>query len=144
MAELKFKRVIIKLSGEALAGETGMGIDHAKLGAVVDQIVEVKKLGAEVGIVIGGGNFWRGRQADSEMNRSTADHMGMLATVINALAIQDALERKGMEVLISPPIRAPRSVRLKSAQTHCFSQRMSTAFTTATPRPIPMRSNSIR
>lgn len=116
------------------------------------------------------------------MNRSTADHMGMLATVINALAIQDALERKGMEVrvqtaltitkvaepyilrkamrhlekaelsfslavraiLISPPIRAPRSVRLKSAQTHCFSQRMSTAFTTATPRPIPMRSNSIR
>ncbi len=100
MAELKFKRVIIKLSGEALAGETGMGIDHAKLGAVVDQIVEVKKLGAEVGIVIGGGNFWRGRQADSEMNRSTADHMGMLATVINALAIQDALERKGMEVRV--------------------------------------------
>ncbi len=100
MAELKFKRVIIKLSGEALAGETGMGIDHAKLGAVVDQIAEVKKLGAEVGIVIGGGNFWRGRQADSEMNRSTADHMGMLATVINALAIQDALERKGMEVRV--------------------------------------------
>lgn len=100
MAALKFKRVIIKLSGEALAGETGMGIDHAKLGAVVDQIVEVKKLGAEVGIVIGGGNFWRGRQADSEMNRSTADHMGMLATVINALAIQDALERKGMEVRV--------------------------------------------
>ncbi|MFR5832846.1 MAG: UMP kinase [Acutalibacteraceae bacterium] len=100
MAEFKFKRVIIKLSGEALAGETGMGIDHAKLGAVVDQIVEVKKLGAEVGIVIGGGNFWRGRQADSEMNRSTADHMGMLATVINALAIQDALERKGMEVRV--------------------------------------------
>lgn len=100
MSELKFKRVIIKLSGEALAGDNGTGIDHAKLGAVVDQIIEVKKLGAEVGIVIGGGNFWRGRQADAEMNRSTADHMGMLATVINALAIQDSLERRGAEVRV--------------------------------------------
>lgn len=100
MSELKFKRVIIKLSGEALAGDNGTGIDHAKLGAVVDQIIEVKKLGAEVGIVIGGGNFWRGRQADADMNRSTADHMGMLATVINALAIQDSLERRGAEVRV--------------------------------------------
>ncbi len=98
--KLKYKRVIIKLSGEALAGENGTGISHTKLDAVVEQIVEVAKLGAEIGIVIGGGNFWRGRQADSEMNRSTADHMGMLATVINALAIQDALERKGVPVRV--------------------------------------------
>ena len=98
--KLKYKRVIIKLSGEALAGENGTGISHVKLDAVVNQIVEVAKLGAEIGIVIGGGNFWRGRQADSEMNRSTADHMGMLATVINALAIQDALERKGVPVRV--------------------------------------------
>lgn len=100
MAELRFKRVVIKLSGEALACENGAGIDHAKLSRVCDQIVEVKNLGAQVGIVIGGGNFWRGRQADSEMNRSTADHMGMLATVINALALQDCIERKGAEVRV--------------------------------------------
>lgn len=100
MADLKFKRVIIKLSGEALATDNGMGIDMNKLGAVVDEIIEVKKLGAEIGIVIGGGNFWRGRQADSEMNKTTADHMGMLATVINALAIQDQIERRGVPVRV--------------------------------------------
>ncbi len=100
MGKLKYRRVIIKLSGEALACDNGNGIDHAKLTAVAEQIVEVQKLGAEVGIVIGGGNFWRGRQADSQMNRTTADHMGMLATVINALAIQDQLERLGVEVRV--------------------------------------------
>ncbi len=100
MGKLKYRRVVIKLSGEALACDNGNGIDHAKLTAVAEQIVEVQKLGAEVGIVIGGGNFWRGRQADSQMNRTTADHMGMLATVINALAIQDQLERLGVEVRV--------------------------------------------
>ena len=96
----KYGRVIVKLSGEALAGESGSGIDHAKLEAVADQIMSVKALGVEVGIVIGGGNFWRGRQADSSMNRTTADHMGMLATIINALAVQDCLEHKGAEVRV--------------------------------------------
>ena len=100
MAGLKFKRVIIKISGEALACENGAGIDHAKLAKVSEQIVEVKNMGAQVGVVIGGGNFWRGRQADEEMNRSTADHMGMLATIINALALQDCIERKGAEVRV--------------------------------------------
>ena len=100
MSKLKYDRVIIKLSGEALACENGAGIDHAKLAKVSEQIVEVKKMGAQVGVVIGGGNFWRGRQADSEMNRSTADHMGMLATIINALALQDCIERKGAEVRV--------------------------------------------
>ena len=100
MAKPKYHRVIIKLSGEALAGANGTGIDHDKLAKVVDQIVEVEKMGVQVGVVIGGGNFWRGRQADSKMNRSTADHMGMLATVINALAIQDAIEQRGMEVRV--------------------------------------------
>ena len=100
MAGLKFKRVIIKISGEALACENGAGIDHAKLVKVSEQIVEVKNMGAQVGVVIGGGNFWRGRQADEEMNRSTADHMGMLATIINALALQDCIERKGAEVRV--------------------------------------------
>ena len=100
MAGLKFKRVIIKISGEALACENGAGIDHAKLAKVSEQIVEVKNMGAQVGVVIGGGNFWRGRQADEEMNRSTADHMGMLATIINALALQDCIERNGAEVRV--------------------------------------------
>lgn len=100
MAQLRFKRVIIKISGEALACENGAGIDHNKLAKVSEQIVEVKNMGAQVGVVIGGGNFWRGRQADEEMNRSTADHMGMLATIINALALQDCIERKGAEVRV--------------------------------------------
>ena len=98
---VKYKRVIIKLSGEALAGDdTGMGIDMRKLDYVCDQIADIRKLGVEIGIVIGGGNFWRGRQADEKMNRSTADHMGMLATVMNSLAIQDRLEQHGIPVRV--------------------------------------------
>ena len=98
---VKYKRVIIKLSGEALAGDdTGMGIDMRKLDYVCDQIADIRILGVEIGIVIGGGNFWRGRQADEKMNRSTADHMGMLATVMNALAIQDRLEQHGIPVRV--------------------------------------------
>lgn len=97
---VKFKRVIIKLSGEALACENGMGIDMHKLDVVCKQIVDVKNLGVDVGIVIGGGNFWRGRQADEKMNRTTADHMGMLATVMNALAIQDRLEQADIPVRV--------------------------------------------
>ena len=98
---VKYKRDIIKLSGEALAGDdTGMGIDMRKLDYVCDQIADIRKLGVEIGIVIGGGNFWRGRQADEKMNRSTADHMGMLATVMNALAIQDRLEQHGIPVRV--------------------------------------------
>ncbi len=97
---VKYKRVIVKLSGEALAGEGGMGIDSNKLDFVCAQIADIQKLGVEVGIVIGGGNFWRGRQADEKMNRSAADHMGMLATVMNALAIQDRLEQHDIPVRV--------------------------------------------
>lgn len=104
MADVKFKRVIIKLSGEALATSNGMGLDMDKLENVCDQIMKVHSLGVEIGIIIGGGNFWRGRQADEDMNRTTADHMGMLATVINALAIQDRLERKGEHVRVQTGI----------------------------------------
>ena len=97
--DLKYKRVIIKISGEALAGEKGMGFDQKVIDEVVEQIINVHNLGVEVAIVVGGGNFWRGRQG-TEMDRATADHMGMLATVINALALQDAIERKGCEVRV--------------------------------------------
>ena len=93
--DCKYKRVIIKISGEALAGETGFGLDSNVISYVVGQIKKVKDLGVEVGIIVGGGNFWRGRQAQ-EMDRTTADHMGMLATIMNSLALQDALEKNGM------------------------------------------------
>lgn len=97
---VKFKRVIIKLSGEALASDNGTGIDAGKLDFVCREIVNVKNMGVDVGIVIGGGNFWRGRQADEHMNRTTADHMGMLATIMNALAIQDKLEQLDVPVRV--------------------------------------------
>ena len=99
-ARVKYNRVIIKLSGEALAGKSGTGIDPEKLEYVCKEIAEVKNLGIDVGIVIGGGNFWRGVQAGDKMNRSTADHMGMLATVMNALALQDKLEQIGVPVRV--------------------------------------------
>lgn len=92
----KYKRVILKLSGEALAGENGFGIDGNTVSAIAKQVKELHELGIEVAIVVGGGNFWRGRTGEG-MDRTTADYMGMLATVINALALQDALE--GMDVL---------------------------------------------
>lgn len=91
MSKAAYKRVIIKLSGEALAGEKGFGIDAGMVDYVVDQIKRVTEEGVEVGIIVGGGNFWRGRQAQT-MDRSAADHIGMLATVMNAIALQDALE----------------------------------------------------
>jgi uridylate kinase len=93
----KYKRVILKLSGEAFKGETDYGIDSAVLSKVARQIKEVMKMGIGVGIVVGGGNIWRGTKAEQEgMDRVTADYAGMLATVINALALQDALEKEGV------------------------------------------------
>lgn len=93
--EPKYKRILIKLSGEALAGEAGHGLDENVISMVVDQIKQIHGLGVEIALVIGGGNFWRGRQG-KKMDRTTADHMGMLATVMNSLAMMDALEQKGM------------------------------------------------
>lgn len=94
--DIRYKRVLLKISGEALAGEKGKGYDPETLARVAAQIAGAAKAGAEIGIVVGGGNFWRGREGD-EMDRTTADYMGMLATVINALAVSDALERQGVE-----------------------------------------------
>ena len=90
-----YKRIILKLSGEALAGDNGFGLDETIIERVVDQLIRVHDMGVEIGIVLGGGNFWRGRQG-TNMDRTTADHMGMLATVINSLAMQDAIEKKGV------------------------------------------------
>ena len=91
----KYKRVILKLSGEALAADKGFGLDENTLDLIAEQIKEISILGVEVAIVVGGGNFWRGRSGKG-MDRTTADYMGMLATVINALALQDSLESIGI------------------------------------------------
>jgi len=93
----KYKRIVLKLSGEALAGNRGYGIDHDVLTSISRQVVEVVEQGVQVGIVVGGGNIWRGVAGSAQgMDRATADYMGMLATVINALALQDALEKENM------------------------------------------------
>jgi uridylate kinase len=105
MPDLKYKRILLKLGGEALCGEGAYGIDPASVNLVVKEIQPVKKLGVEIGIVIGGGNIWRGQsEMARSMDRATADYMGMLATVINALALQDGLERLGVYTRVQTAI----------------------------------------
>src|SRR5262245_35541869 len=98
MADIKFQRILLKLSGEALGGENGSGISPAQAEFLARKVVNIVKMGVQVALVIGGGNLWRGMQDGMEhgMGRVTADHMGMLATVMNSLALQDALERHGI------------------------------------------------
>ncbi|MCK4641899.1 MAG: uridine monophosphate kinase, partial [Candidatus Marinimicrobia bacterium] len=106
MSKAKYHRVLLKFSGEALAGEKGSGIDPAVLNQLCIEIVSAKDLGVELGIVIGGGNIFRGLGASQQgMDRVKADYMGMLATVINALAVQDALESKGLSVTVMSAIQ---------------------------------------
>ena len=101
-----YKRVLLKISGEALAGEAGVGIDSATVEHIVSQVVALHNDGIELGIVVGGGNFWRGRQG-TNMDRVTADHMGMIATIMNALALQDAIEQKGVPVRVQTALSIP-------------------------------------
>lgn len=108
MQNPRYKRVVLKLSGEALAGEQGYGIDHSTLSCIARQVVEVVDSGVEVSIVVGGGNIWRGVAGSAKgMDRATADYMGMLATIINALALQDALEQDGK------PTRVMSAIEMK-------------------------------
>ena len=101
--EPEYRRVILKISGEALAGDNKFGLDDDMLGQVADEIKAISDLGVQVAVVVGGGNFWRGRTSES-MDRATADYMGMLATVINSLALQDAIEDKGVETRVQTAI----------------------------------------
>jgi uridylate kinase len=97
MAKPAYRRVLLKLGGEALAGPQGFGIDPARAEKVADKVLQVQNLGVQVAIVIGAGNIWRGREGIQRgMERATADYMGMLATVLNSLALMDALERMGV------------------------------------------------
>lgn len=94
MSELKYKRILLKLSGEAIGGENGYGVNVAEAEAIAGRVQKVYEMGVEVAIVIGAGNIWRGKQGlDRGMDRATADYMGMLATVMNSLVLMDALER---------------------------------------------------
>lgn len=97
MADSKYKRVLLKISGEALLGDGGYGIDPVITASIAAQIKEVIEMGVEMAVVVGGGNFWRGTSASANgMDRNTADHIGMLATIMNALGLQNALEKIGV------------------------------------------------
>lgn len=117
MEKPKYKRVMLKISGEALAGEKGFGLDQPTVNAIAGKVKECYDLGVEIAIVVGGGNFWRGRTGEG-MDRSRADHMGMLATVINSLALLDALEQLGVESRVQTAIEmrqiAEPYIRLKA------------------------------
>jgi len=103
----KYKRVVIKISGEALAGPNKMGLDHDTLMDVCQSIKECWEMGVQIGIVVGGGNFWRGRN-NEHMDRTRADHIGMLATVMNSLALADALEQ------FNVPVRVQTAIEMKA------------------------------
>lgn len=105
-SDLKYNSVLLKLSGEALAGDQGFGISPSVVDRLTDEVKSVAAMGVRLGLVIGGGNIVRGTQASQEgMDRVNADYMGMLATIINALALQDLLERKGVETRVMTAIR---------------------------------------
>lgn len=106
---MKFKRILLKLSGEALMGEQKGGIDPAVVNMIANQVKAIREQGVEIGLVIGGGNIFRGvAGATKGMDRVTGDHMGMLATMINALALQDALEQKGVQTRVMSGIEMPK------------------------------------
>ena len=105
MAKPVYKRVLLKISGEALAGEKHTGLDFEVIGKVCDVIGRCVAMGVQVGVVVGGGNFWRGvKDGGGKMERTRADHMGMLATVLNCLAVADVMEQKGMEVRVETAV----------------------------------------
>ncbi|MEQ2526514.1 UMP kinase [Robertmurraya yapensis] len=105
MSSPKYKRVVLKLSGEALAGEKGFGINPTVIKSVANQVKDIAELGVEVAVVVGGGNIWRGKIGEEMgMDRANADYMGMLATVMNSLALQDSLEQEGVETRVQTSI----------------------------------------
>ena len=119
MSEPKYKRIMLKISGEAMAGDKGFGLDQPTINAIAQKIKDCYDMGVEISIVVGGGNFWRGRTGEG-MDRSRADHMGMLATVINSLALLDALEQLGVEGRVQTAIEmrqiAEPYIRLKAGR----------------------------
>ena len=158
MSEIRYPRVLIKLSGEALAGDKGFGFDFETMNRLCDEVVAVVQMGAAVGLVVGGGNIVRGGQiAKMGMDRVSADYMGMLGTVINAMALQDVLERKGiatrvmtairMEEIAEPYIRRRALRHLETGHTVVFAAGTGNPYfstdTAAVLRAIQMKANLI-
>ena len=158
LAELRYQRVLLKISGEALAGERGLGFDFDTMDRIADEIAAVVRQGTSLGLVIGGGNIVRGSQLSKMgMDRVGADYMGMLGTVINALAVQDILERKGletrvmtairMEELAEPYIRRRALRHLESGRTVIFAAGTGNPYfstdTAAVLRAIQIKANVI-
>ena len=113
MSQIRYRRILLKLSGEALAGGQHRGLDFDTIGRVCDAVGQCVAQGVQVGIVVGGGNFWRGlKDGSGRMERTRADHMGMLATTINALAVADCLEQRGIAV------RVQTAIEMKSIAKH--------------------------
>src|SRR5690554_1051554 len=108
MSTARYRRIVLKLSGEALSGDKGYGIDPKIIKSIANQVKEVAELGVEIAIVVGGGNIWRGKVgSEMGMDRATADYMGMLATIMNSLALQDGLEKIGI------PTRVQTSIEMR-------------------------------
>ncbi|MCL2598490.1 MAG: UMP kinase [Firmicutes bacterium] len=132
-----YKRILLKLSGEALAGAQGHGICEDTVDDIVGQLIEVHKLGVEIAIVVGGGNFWRGKQR-VKMERTTADHMGMLATIMNSLALQDAIEKRGVGCRVQTGLAIPSVAEpfiLRKAQKHLETKKRIVIFACGTGNP---------
>lgn len=138
MAKLKYKRILLKISGEALVGKREYGIDPEMGEYIAKEIIELKKNGAEVAVVIGGGNIFRGFSAsENGMDRATADYMGMLATVMNALALQDSLEKLGEEtrVMTALSIRAVAEPYIRRKAIHHLEQGLIVIFGAGSGNP---------
>jgi uridylate kinase len=138
MAPPRYKRILLKLSGEALMGEQGYGIDHTVLDAITSEVKEVYELGVEVAVVIGGGNIFRGLSGAAKgMERASADYMGMLATVLNALALQNVLENKGVTTRVQSAIemRALAETYIRRRAVRHLEKRRIVIFAAGTGNP---------
>ena len=135
--ELKYKRILLKLSGEVLAGKAGFGLDYNVVQDICANIKKCKDRGGEIGIVVGGGNFWRGRSS-GEMDRTRADHMGMLATVINSLALADALEKLecDVRVMTALPMQAIAEPYIRNRAVHHLNKGKIVIFGAGTGNPF--------
>lgn len=137
-SEIKYKRILLKLSGEALAGKSGFGIDVDEAESIASRVKEVHDLGVEVAVVIGAGNLWRGKQGlQRGMDRATADYMGMLATVMNAMALMDALERTDVftRVLSAVDMRAVAEPYIRRRAIRHLEKRRVVIFGAGTGNP---------
>jgi uridylate kinase len=137
-AELKYKRILLKISGEALAGSNGSGIDPQRAAHIAERVKQVHDLGVGIAIVIGAGNLWRGASGlDAGMDRATADYMGMLATVMNALALMDALERIGVMTRVQSAIdmRAVAEPYIRRRAIHHLDENLVVIFGAGTGNP---------